>query len=109
MKKLTAILAATLLTASAAASAANTDSDNMKLNITTVANRATVTLTKNGDPAKGYPVKVKGINNTMNKVTSDQGSFTIQNRTSQPERVSFIVEDTHGKTIVKQRFIARES
>ncbi|MFC3024469.1 hypothetical protein ACFODT_11605 [Vibrio zhugei] len=108
MKKLTALLTATALTASFAASAASTNHE-LQLQVSTDANRAVVNVLNDGAPLTNYPMTIKGLNSTMNKVTSDQGTVTITNHGSHPQRVTFIVTDPQGNTVTKQRFIARES
>lgn len=108
MKKLISILAATMLTTSFAASAAN-NVNNIDVQVFNHANQATVHVTKNGQPAQNYPVKVLGINNTTNEITSERGSVSVINRSHRLETVTFVVEDKQGNTVTKKSLISRDS
>ncbi|MGO1296472.1 MAG: hypothetical protein ACTMIA_04080 [Vibrio sp.] len=105
MKTLIAALAATMLTASFAVSAAN----NLEVKVFNHANQATASVTQNGKPAQNYPVKILGINNTMNEVTSENGSVSVINRSHRLKTVTFIVGDRQGNTITKKSLISRDS
>ena len=109
MKRLTTALVLTALTAGFAASASAAD---IKVQVFSVDNKATLTVTKNGQPLANYPVEIQGINamtNTGSNVTSENGSITVTNYSNQPENVKFIVNDENGQPIVARRFLGRDS
>ena len=109
MKKLAAFVAITALTSAFAASASASD---IKVQVFSVDNKATLTVTKDGQPLANYPVEIQGINamtNTGSNVTAENGSVTVTNYSNQPESVKFIVKDEKGQPIVARRFLGRDS
>ncbi|MBF9003373.1 MULTISPECIES: hypothetical protein [Vibrio] len=107
MKTLTTALALTALSTTFAASAAD-----LQLHVFSHANKAMVTVTKDGQAVSGYPVHVDGataLTQSGDLKTADNGSISVSNKGNQPHAVTFAVEDNDGHTIVAKRFLGRDS
>ena len=109
MKKLATLFALTALSSAFAVSASAAD---LQVHVFSHANKATLTVTKDGQPLANYPVEVQGLKtaeNTGSNVTAANGSVTVTNYDNQAQQVKFIVNDENGQPIVAQRFLGRDS
>lgn len=106
MKYILPALTAAALTMSFTASAAK--ASDITIEVTARANQASIEVTESGKPLADYPVTVEGL--TMSDMkTTDDGSLTIYNRSTNSKTVKLIVEDDNGEKVSKEIYLGSKS
>lgn len=102
MTKFVSALIATTLSTTFAAGAMAADLD---MNIFTLDNEATVTLTSNGQGVANYPVVIQG----EQYLTSENGTVSIVNHDSVPHVYKFVAKDSQGNLIQHRRYLTTDN
>lgn len=101
MTKFASVLIATTLSTTLSAGAM---ASNLDMNIFTLDNEATVTLTLDGQTLANYPVEIQG----EQYLTSDRGQVTIINHDTVPRMVKFVAKDEQGNIIKHRRYLTTD-
>lgn len=101
MTKFATLLIATTLSTTFAAGAMAADMD---MNIFSLDNEATVTLTLDGQKLANYPIEIQG----EQYLTSERGQVKIVNHDSMPRLVNFVAKDGQGNIIQHRRYLTTD-